>query len=131
MLLLRDFGTMNLEDVFAPALGYARNGYPVVPGIHALLSALRNLFVTEWTSSADTYLINGNVPDVNSMVTNPVLADTYSRIIKDAEASGGNRKDRIEKARETFYEGFVAEEIDKFCREMPSWITQADATTGF
>jgi gamma-glutamyltranspeptidase/glutathione hydrolase len=117
MLLLRDFGTMNLEDVFAPALGYARNGYPVVPGIHTLLSALRDLFVTEWTSSADTYLINGNVPGVNSMVTNPVLADTYSRIIKEAEASGGSREDRIEKARKIFYEGFVAEEIDKFCRE--------------
>jgi gamma-glutamyltranspeptidase / glutathione hydrolase len=117
MLLLRDFGTMNLEDVFAPALGYARNGYPVVPGIHTLLSALRDLFVTEWTSSADTYLINGNVPDVNSMVTNTVLADTYTRIIRDAEASGGSREDRIEKARKIFYEGFVAEEIDKFCRE--------------
>lgn len=117
MLLLRDFGTMSLEGVFAPALGYARNGYPLVPGIHTLLTALRDLFVSEWTSSADTYLQNGNVPDVNSMVTNPVLADTYSRIIKEADASGGSREDRIEKAREIFYEGFIAEQIDTFCRE--------------
>ena len=117
MLLLRDYGTMGLEDVFAPALGYARNGYPLVPGIHSLLTALRDLFVTEWTPSADTYLVNGNVPTVNSMVTNPVLADTYTRIIRKAEAVGGSREDQIEKARAIFYDGFVAEEIDKFCRD--------------
>ncbi len=117
MLLLRDYGTMSLEDVFTPAIGYARNGYPLVPGIHSLLTALQDLFVTEWKPSADTYLVNGNVPSVNSMVSNLELADTFCRIIQDAAALGGSRENQIEKARAIFYEGFIAEEIDKFCRD--------------
>ena len=30
MLLLRDYGTMRLADVLAPAIGYLMNGYPLV-----------------------------------------------------------------------------------------------------
>ena len=30
MLILRDHGTMSLEEVFAPAIGYALNGAPMV-----------------------------------------------------------------------------------------------------
>jgi len=33
LLLLREFGTMPLADVLEPAIGYAENGYPLVPGI--------------------------------------------------------------------------------------------------
>src|SRR5215217_5805192 len=35
MLLLRDFGTMRLADVLAPAIGYARDGCPAAAGIAA------------------------------------------------------------------------------------------------
>jgi len=30
MLLLRDYGTLRLRDVLEPAIGYARDGYPLV-----------------------------------------------------------------------------------------------------
>ena len=33
MLLLRDYGTMTVRDVLEPAIGYAKNGVPVVPEI--------------------------------------------------------------------------------------------------
>ena len=33
MLLLRDYGSMTLEDVLSPAIGYAEQGFPVVPRI--------------------------------------------------------------------------------------------------
>src|SRR5262245_1076304 len=33
MTLLRDYGTMRLNDVLAPAISYARDGYPVVERI--------------------------------------------------------------------------------------------------
>src|ERR671935_795187 len=33
MLLLRDFGTLRLEQVAAPAIGYAERGFPAGPGI--------------------------------------------------------------------------------------------------
>src|SRR5213076_1799337 len=35
LLLLREFGTWRVEDVLAFAIGYAEEGYPVVPGITA------------------------------------------------------------------------------------------------
>ena len=43
---------------------------------------------------------------------NPALAATYRRILD--EARGGSREEEIEKARRAYYEGFVAEEIDRF-----------------
>ena len=35
LLLLREFGTLPLAEVLEPAIGYAENGYPLVPGICA------------------------------------------------------------------------------------------------
>ena len=43
---------------------------------------------------------------------NPALAATYRRIVD--ESRGGSREDELERARRLFYEGFVAEEIDRF-----------------
>jgi gamma-glutamyltranspeptidase/glutathione hydrolase len=43
---------------------------------------------------------------------NPQLAATWKRLLD--EARGGSREEEIERARSVFYEGFVAEEIDRF-----------------
>ena len=51
MLLLRDFGTMRLADVLEFAIGYADDGYPVVPGITATIQAAEPL-LREWPGSA-------------------------------------------------------------------------------
>ena len=40
LLLLRDFGTLALAEVLEPAIGYAENGYPLVPGIIRAISAM-------------------------------------------------------------------------------------------
>ncbi len=47
---------------------------------------------------------------------NPQLAATWRRIIQEAEATGGDRERQIERARDCFYRGFVAEAIDRFTR---------------
>ena len=116
MTLLRDYGTMSLRDVLSRAIDLARNGYPLLPRIPPLLEMLRDLFETEWTSSAEIYLKNGKAPRVGALFSNPLIADTYDRIIAEAESVGGSRERQIDKALETFYQGFVAEEIDKFYR---------------
>ncbi len=41
MLLLREFGTVGPDDVLKPAIGYAENGYPVVPGMTATIERRR------------------------------------------------------------------------------------------
>ena len=114
--LLREYGTKSVRDVLGRAIELARNGYPTLPRIEVLLTMLKELFENEWTTSAEVYLKNGNIPKTGSLFSNPLIADMYERIITEAETVGGNREKQIDKALETFYQGFVAEEIDKFYR---------------
>src|SRR6188474_826241 len=55
LLLLREFGTWRLEDVLEFAIGYAEDGYSVVPGITATIERVEPL-LREWPASADLYL---------------------------------------------------------------------------
>ena len=114
--LLRDHGTLRLRDVLAPAIGFARRGYPVVPTISATIERVRDLFVSAWPTSAAVYLPGGEVPAPGSLFRNPALADTYEQILGEAESAGSERAAQIEAARRAWYRGFVAEAIDRFCR---------------
>jgi gamma-glutamyltranspeptidase/glutathione hydrolase len=116
MLLLRDYGTMRPSDVLAPAIFYARNGYPIVERASATIATVEELFRDYWPTSAAVYLPDGNVPAPGSMFTNRTLADTYDRIAREAANAGGDRVKQIERARAAWSKGFVAEAIDKFCR---------------
>ena len=51
-----------------------------------------------------------------TMFSNQRHADTYARILEEAEAGGGGREAEIERARRAWSQGFVAETIDGFCR---------------
>ena len=116
MLLLRDYGTMRLRDVLEPAIAYARDGYPFLERAAATVKTVEQLFRKYWTTSAAVYLPNNEVPKPGSIFTNAKLAETYTRILKEAESAGGNREAQIEAARKAWSKGFVAEAIDKFCR---------------
>ena len=116
MLLLRDYGTMRLEDVLTPAISYAHNGHPIVERACATIAMVEDLFRTHWPTSAAVYLPNGKVPEPASMFTNRTLAETYSRVLREAQSAGGDRIAQIERARKTWSQGFVAEAIDRFCR---------------
>jgi gamma-glutamyltranspeptidase / glutathione hydrolase len=116
MLLLRDYGTLRLRDVLEPAILYARDGYPLVERISATIQTVENLFRTHWPTSAALYLPSNEVPKPGTLFTNPRLAETYARILQEAESAGGNREAQIERARKAWSHGFVAEIIDRFCR---------------
>ena len=116
-LMLRDHGTLRLRDVLAPAIGFAERGYPLVPMISATIERVQELFRTDWPSSAAIYLPGGEVPAPGNLFRNPALAATYTRILDEAESAGGDRIAQIEAARRAWYRGFVAEAIDRFCRE--------------
>ena len=106
LLLLREFGTLTLAEVLEPALGYAEDGYPVVPGICSSIAAMEELFRAEWPESARLYL---PVPAPGDLFRNRDLAATYRRVLD--EAGEGGREQQIERARDAFYRGFVAEAI--------------------
>src|SRR3974390_1009712 len=116
MLLLRDYGTLRLRDVLEPAIAYARDGYPLVERASATIATVEQLFRKHWTSSAAVYLPNNEVPKPGTLFTNNTLSETYARILKEAESAGSDRVAQIERARQAWSKGFVAEAIDKFCR---------------
>jgi gamma-glutamyltranspeptidase / glutathione hydrolase len=113
LLLLREFGTWRLADVLEFAIGYAQNGYPLVPRISAAIAQMEEMFRTEWTTSAEIYLRDG-VPAPGKLFRNNDLAATYTRIVD--ESRGGTRELELERARMLWYEGFVADAISRFAR---------------
>ena len=131
LLLLRDYGTLPLGEVLGPAIALARGGYPLVPGISAAIERVRPLFEQEWPSSAAVWLPGGAVPQPGTLFRNPTLADTYARILEEAAAAGPGREAEIEAARRAWYRGFVAEAIDRFCREQAVLDTSGRRHRGF
>ena len=115
MLVLRDYGTMRLRDVLEPSIGYAQNGHPIVERACATISTVKNLFQEHWPTSAAVYLPGGKVPAAATLFRNPAHAETYLRILKEAEAGGGSREAEIDRARHAWSQGFVAEKIGQFC----------------
>jgi gamma-glutamyltranspeptidase/glutathione hydrolase len=113
MLLLRDHGTLTPRDVLEPAIGYAEAGFPAVPRIGAAIGAVASMFRDEWPSSAEVWLAGG-VPAPGTRMRNPALAATWRRLLDEAEAASSTRDGQIEAALAAFYEGFVAEAIDRF-----------------
>jgi gamma-glutamyltranspeptidase/glutathione hydrolase len=116
MLILRDYGTLRLADVLAPAIGYAESGHPLVERASATIATVAELFRAHWPSSAAVYLPHGAVPPAGTLFTNTTLAATYRRILDDAERAGSDRIVQIEHARKTWSQGFVADAIERFCR---------------
>jgi gamma-glutamyltranspeptidase/glutathione hydrolase len=114
MRLLRDYGTMPLAEVLGPAISYAENGYPMARRISETIGVVAEMFRREWPSSAAVYLPHGAPPVPGRLFRNPALAAMYRRVL--GEAGDGTRAGQIERAREAWYGGFVAEAIDHFCR---------------
>ncbi|GHD22969.1 gamma-glutamyltransferase family protein [Streptomyces galbus] len=110
MILLRDHGTRSLDDVLKYAVGYAEHGHAPVENVAATVETVRELFETEWTSSAELYLPGGRAPRPGRLLRNPALAATWRRLLAET-AGAGDREARIEAAREVWRSGFIAEAL--------------------
>jgi gamma-glutamyltranspeptidase/glutathione hydrolase len=113
LTLLRDHGTMPLRDVLRYAIGYAEHGHPVAEAVVLTIQTVENLFRTYWPTSASQWL---PVTRPGELVRLPALAATYRRLVAEAEAAGADREAQLDAAIRAWYEGFVAEELDAFCR---------------
>jgi gamma-glutamyltranspeptidase/glutathione hydrolase len=116
MLLLERYGRLTLREVMEYAIGYARDGYPLLPTASATIAAVAGTFRDHWPSSAEIYLSAG-LPAPGSRFANPALAAVYGRVLAEAEAAGASRDAQIEAARRIFYEGFVAEAIAAYLEQ--------------
>jgi gamma-glutamyltranspeptidase / glutathione hydrolase len=115
LLLLERYGTLPLEDVLAPAIHYADHGHPLLARAADTIARMAEQFAEEWPTSAEVFLPGGRPPAGGTRFVNQALAATYRRVLDEAASAPGDREARIEGARRAFYEGFVAEAIDRFC----------------
>jgi gamma-glutamyltranspeptidase/glutathione hydrolase len=119
LTLLRDHGTFGLEEVLSYAVGYARDGYPVVGRLSEYIANVAGMFREHWPTSAEVYLPAGRVPATGTVFRNPALAGTYERLLREATAGRGDREAVIDAAIRAWSDGFVAEAVDGFART--SW----------
>lgn len=110
MLLLRDHGTKPLADVLKYAIGYAEDGHAPVENVGATVESVRELFETEWTSSAEVYLPGGRAPRPGELLRNPALAATWRRLLDEVAPTAG-REAQIDAAREVWRSGFIADAL--------------------
>jgi gamma-glutamyltranspeptidase / glutathione hydrolase len=104
------FGKLPWAQLFAPAINYARTGYPVPELIHGYWkNAGQNLTDPE---SLRVYMPNGKAPDIGQIFRNPQLADALSLI-----ATQG---------RDAFYKGPIAQAILKTESELGGTMTADD-----
>jgi gamma-glutamyltranspeptidase / glutathione hydrolase len=94
--LIARFGTKNFSEVLAPAIYYAREGFPV-PEWDATYWADAVDLLKQDRDATTTYLPDGHSPRVGEIFRNPNLARSLEAI-----ASGG---------RDAFYRGEIAKSI--------------------
>jgi gamma-glutamyltranspeptidase/glutathione hydrolase len=105
------YGRLPMNKLLAPAIGYARNGFPVSEVIAYYLS--RNVESrAEYPGFAETFMPNGRVPKKGEMFRNPRLANTYETI--------------AEKGRDEFYKGSIARKIDAYMAEQGGLLNYDD-----
>ncbi|MEU8961668.1 gamma-glutamyltransferase [Streptomyces sp. NPDC048491] len=128
MLLLRDYGSKRLADVLKYAIGYAEHGHAPVERVGETVATVRALFETEWRSSAAIYLPDGRPPRPGELFRNPVLAATWKRLVTEA-AGAGDRVAQIERAREIWRSGFIAQALVRQAQQ-PTMDTSGERHTG-
>jgi gamma-glutamyltranspeptidase/glutathione hydrolase len=112
--MLRDYGSLDIGTVLAPAIHYARTGWPLHANTVRFIVSVAPLFRDAWRSSGPFWLDHGDVPAEGRWWGNSVLADTDQQLLDEA-GSGSSREQRIERVRQAFYIGFVADAIGQFC----------------
>ncbi len=105
------YGRLPMRDILAPAIQYARDGFPVSEVIAYYLSRSVDR-IGKFPGFADTYMPNGRMPQKGEMFRNPRLAKTYEAI--------------AEKGRDEFYKGNIARKIDAYMAEQGGLLNYDD-----
>src|SRR5688572_31019297 len=104
------FGKLPMKELLAPAIAYARNGFPVTEVIAEGWERNARL-LKDYPNFAATFMPDGRAPAKGEIFRNPLLADTLGRI-----AEGG---------RDAFYKGDIAQRIDRYFRANGGYLTAA------
>ena len=109
LALLERYGSMDLADIFKPAIELAENGYAVtVKNAFFMEGAAPNFSPT----AKKVIMTRGRTPLAGEVLVQKDLARTFQRVIE-----GGT---------EVFYHGEIAHEIARFCHENNGLISEQD-----
>ncbi|HEY4292177.1 gamma-glutamyltransferase [Luteibacter sp.] len=112
------FGKLSMADDLAPAIAYAKNGFPVTQLVAAYWKGnfasfeKREKLIGDLTNARATYLIDGHAPAEGEVFHNPDLAHTLTLV-----AEGG---------RDAFYKGSIAHTIDAYFKRVGGDLRYAD-----
>ncbi|MBD7956765.1 gamma-glutamyltransferase [Microbacterium sp. Sa4CUA7] len=113
LLLLRDHGTWEIGDVLAYAIGYARDGHPLLASVSATIDRVAELFRDSWPTSAALWMPDGEAPAAGSLLRNPAYAAVLEALVA-AGAHLPDRRARIDAARREWKHGLVAQAASAF-----------------
>jgi gamma-glutamyltranspeptidase / glutathione hydrolase len=105
------FGKLPMKNILAPAIHYAENGFPVTEVIASYWKGSENS-LKDSPGFANVFLPSGSAPKKGEIFKNPALANTLKLI--------------AEKGRDVFYNGEIADEIERFMREQKGFLTKFD-----
>lgn len=108
--LHKKFGVLPMKDILAPAIQYAREGFPVSELIAYYMQGARRL--SRYPGFKETYMPDGNMPSKGDIFKNPRLAKTYQLL--------------AEKGRDEFYKGSIARKIAAYIKENGGFLSYED-----
>jgi gamma-glutamyltranspeptidase/glutathione hydrolase len=107
-------GRLPLGEILAPAIRYAREGFPVSELV-AFYWDRSVPILSRWPGFAEQFTIDGRAPRKGEIWRNPNLADTLEKLV-----TGG---------RDAFYRGEIARTIDRYLRENEGHLSYEDLAT--
>ncbi|MCE2463031.1 MAG: gamma-glutamyltransferase family protein [Dehalococcoidia bacterium] len=123
---LEHYGTMTFEQVVAPSIELAGNGFPTsyLLSMHAHAS---QKYIGQFQSSAEIFMPGGKPLHQGQVVVQRDLANVFRQMVDVEKAnSHKGREGAIRAARDYFYKGDVAEKMGQFSQEQDGLITYDD-----
>jgi gamma-glutamyltranspeptidase/glutathione hydrolase len=105
------FGSKPMTEILAPAIEYAREGFPVSELI-AFYMQLSSRRFQQYPNFSEVYMPGGATPAKGEVFKNPALANTLEKI--------------AQKGRDAFYKGEIAATIADFIQEQGGFLSKKD-----
>ena len=126
LLWLEEFGTMELDELLAPAIDLAENGIAASSTMVGWIT-LQEESIASRPATAAIFLPDGEVPEPGENIYQRDLAKTLKMIVAAYQrAREQGRSAAIEAAREVYYRGPIGEAIVAHAQENRGSLTAAD-----
>ena len=123
---LEIYGTMSFEQVVAPSVELAEEGFPVSSYTAKTLEAAK-AYIEGFPSSAEIFMPNGQCLRPGQVLLQADLARLFRQMVEVEQANTHKgRAGAIRAARDFFYKGEVAEKMGGFSQQQDGLLTTDD-----